>query len=47
MNTSMAITARELVNLMPDMTQVESREPELESSLHYMQLVLLDLEPDA
>lgn len=43
----MAITARELVNLMPDMTQVESREPDLESSLLYTQLVLLGIEPDA
>lgn len=43
----MAITAQELVDLMPDMTQLESREPELESSLHYTQLALLGVEPDA
>ena len=37
----MAITAQDLVDRMPDMTQLESREPEMESSLHYTQLALL------
>lgn len=37
----MAITAQELAHLMPDMTQLESNEPEMESSLHYTQLALL------
>ena len=43
----MAITAQELADLIPDMTQLESCEPEMESSLHYAQLVLWVIEPDA
>jgi Uma2 family endonuclease len=37
----MVLTAKELANLMPDATQLESDEPEMESSLHYFQLLLL------
>jgi Uma2 family endonuclease len=37
----MALTAAQLAELMPDATQLESDEPEMESSLHYMQLALL------
>lgn len=37
----MALTAEELADLMPDATQLESNEPEMESSLHYAQLALL------
>jgi Uma2 family endonuclease len=37
----MALTAQQLADLMPDATQVESNEPEMESSLHYAQLALL------
>ena len=37
----MSITAQELANLMPDATELESNEPEMESSLHYLQLALL------
>jgi Uma2 family endonuclease len=37
----MAITAAQLADLMPDMSQLESDEPEMESSLHYSQLALL------
>ncbi|NJL40102.1 MAG: Uma2 family endonuclease [Leptolyngbyaceae cyanobacterium SM1_4_3] len=37
----MALTAPELADLMPDATQLESVEPEMESSLHYAQLALL------
>jgi len=37
----MAITAQQLADLMPDATEVESNEPEMESSLHYTQLALL------
>ena len=37
----MSITAEQLAELMPDATEVESREPEMESSLHYAQLALL------
>lgn len=37
----MALTAAQLADLMPDMTQLESDEPEIESSLHYTQLALL------
>jgi Uma2 family endonuclease len=37
----MSITAKQLAELMPDATQVESDEPEMESSLHYLQLALL------
>lgn len=36
-----AITARELEMQMPDTSQLLSDEPEMESSLHYMQLLLL------
>ncbi len=36
-----AITARELEMQMPDATKLLSDEPEMESSLHYMQLLLL------
>jgi Uma2 family endonuclease len=36
-----SITARELEQQMPDATQLLSDEPEMESSLHYMQLLLL------
>jgi len=36
-----AITARELELQMPDATKLLSDEPEMESSLHYMQLLLL------
>ncbi|MGD1939822.1 MAG: Uma2 family endonuclease [Leptolyngbyaceae cyanobacterium] len=38
---AMALTAQELADLMPDATQLESNEPEMESSLHYAQLALL------
>lgn len=37
----MSLTARQLADLMPDATQLESNEPEIESSLHYIQLALL------
>ncbi len=37
----MSLTAQQLADLMPDATQVESNEPEMESSLHYAQLALL------
>ena len=37
----MIMTARELADLMPDASQLESDEPEMESSLHYAQLMLL------
>ncbi|MEG4800587.1 Uma2 family endonuclease [Microcoleus sp. ARI1-B5] len=37
----MVFTAQELARLMPDASQLESDEPELESSLHYIQLALL------
>ncbi|WP_448604351.1 Uma2 family endonuclease [Thermoleptolyngbya sp.] len=37
----MTLTAQELADLMPDARQLESNEPELESSLHYAQLALL------
>jgi Uma2 family endonuclease len=37
----MSITAKQLAELMPDATQLESDEPEIESSLHYLQLALL------
>jgi Uma2 family endonuclease len=37
----MALTAAQLADLMPDMSQLESDEPEMESSLHYTQLALL------
>ncbi|MGB8702064.1 MAG: Uma2 family endonuclease [Thermosynechococcaceae cyanobacterium] len=37
----MVLTAAQLAELMPDARQLESDEPEMESSLHYMQLALL------
>ncbi len=37
----MVLTAQELADLMPDATQLESNEPEMESSEHYAQLALL------
>lgn len=37
----MTLTAQELEKLMPDASQLLSDEPEMESSLHYMQLLLL------
>jgi Uma2 family endonuclease len=37
----MVLTSAQLAELMPDATQLESDEPEIESSLHYMQLSLL------
>ena len=37
----MVLTAAKLADLMPDATQLESNEPEMESSLHYAQLALL------
>ncbi|MGB7441867.1 MAG: Uma2 family endonuclease [Coleofasciculaceae cyanobacterium] len=37
----MSLTAQQLADLMPDATEVESNEPEMESSLHYIQLALL------
>ena len=37
----MVMTAQQLADLMPDATQLESNEPEMESSVHYAQLALL------
>ncbi len=37
----MVLTARQLEAIMPDATQLESEEPEMESSSHYTQLALL------
>jgi Uma2 family endonuclease len=37
----MVFTALELAELMPDASKIESDEPEMESSLHYIQLSLL------
>ncbi len=37
----MSLTAQQLADLMPDATQLDSNEPEMESSLHYAQLALL------
>ena len=37
----MALNAAQLADLLPDMSQLESNEPEIESSLHYAQLALL------
>lgn len=37
----MVLTAKQLESMMPDATQLYSDEPEMESSLHYMQLLLL------
>ncbi len=33
----MVFTAQEMARLMPDASQLESDEPEMESSLHYIQ----------
>lgn len=38
---TMSLTAEQLADLMPDATQLESNEPEMESSVHYAQLALL------
>ncbi|MGB3238220.1 MAG: Uma2 family endonuclease [Geitlerinemataceae cyanobacterium] len=37
----MVLTAAQLEAMMPDATQIESNEPEMESSIHYTQLLLL------
>ncbi len=37
----MVFTAQEMAKLMPDASKLESDEPEMESSLHYIQLALL------
>ena len=37
----MSLTAQQLADLMPDANQLESNEPEIESSLHYAQLAIL------
>lgn len=37
----MVLTAQQFADLMPDATQLESDEPEMESSEHYTQLLLL------
>jgi len=37
----MSLTAQQLADLMPDTSQLESNEPEMESSVHYAQLALL------
>jgi len=37
----MVMTEQQLADLMPDTTQLESNEPEMESTLHYAQLALL------
>ncbi len=37
----MSMTAQQLEANLPDATQLESNEPEMESSLHYAQLALL------
>ena len=37
----MALTAQEIEALMPDCTEILSDEPEMESSLHYTQLLIL------
>ena len=37
----MSLTAKQFADLMPDVTQIESDEPKIESSLHYAQLALL------
>ena len=37
----MVLTAQQLEAIMPDATQLESDEPEMESTQHYMQLMLL------
>ena len=37
----MSLTAQQFAKLMPDGTQLESDEPEMESTLHYVQLALL------
>ena len=38
---TLPLTAQQLADLMPDATQLDSDEPEMESSLHYTQLALL------
>ena len=40
LGTMTTITAQELEAQMPDATQLLSDEPEMESSLHYLQLML-------
>jgi len=40
-NPMVLITAQQIADLMPDTSQLESDEPEMESSLHYLQLALL------
>jgi Uma2 family endonuclease len=37
----MSLTAKEFADLLPDATQLDGDEPEMESSLHYAQLALL------
>ena len=37
----MVLAGQKLADLMPDVTQLESDEPEMESSVHYLQLLLL------
>ena len=37
----MVLTAKQVADLMPDASQLESDEPEMESSEHYLQLLLL------
>lgn len=37
----MVLTAQQIADLMPDTSLLESDEPEMESSLHYLQLALL------
>ncbi|MDQ5910571.1 MAG: hypothetical protein QG599_2668 [Pseudomonadota bacterium] len=37
----MSVTALQMAQLMPDARQLESDEPEMESTLHYQQLALL------
>jgi Uma2 family endonuclease len=38
---AMVLTAAQLADLMPDATQLESNEPEIDSSLHYWQQAIL------
>ena len=40
-DTPIITSAQELAKIMPDASQIESNEPEMESSLHYAQLALL------
>jgi len=37
----MVFTAKELAKIMPNASKIESDEPEMKSSLHYVQLALL------